>query len=69
MFKALLSFLKSLFTTLNRASKVVDDVTSAGLFYSETFLKEAYHENDKRSRELDINEEDFQKALERIRKL
>ena len=69
MFKAILAFIKALFTTLTRGTKALDDVTTASLFYTETFLQEAYAENDKRSRELDINEEDYQKALERIRKL
>ena len=69
MFKAVLSFIKSLFTTLNRTTKAVDDITTASLFYTETFLQEAYHENDKRQQELGIDQEAFQEALERIRKI
>ena len=67
MFKSLFSLLKSVFTTLSRATKAVDDVTTAGLFYSETFLKEAYKENEQRTKELDINEEAFQESLKKIR--
>ena len=67
MFKSLFSLLKALFTTANRATKALDDVTSAGLYYSESFLKEAYKENLVRSKELDINEEEFQESLQKIR--
>ena len=69
MFKSLFNLLKSLFTTANRATKALDDVTTAGLYYSDTFLREAYKENEQRSKELDINEDDFQASLEKIRKL
>ena len=67
MFKSLFSLLKSVFTTLSRATKAVDDVTTAGLYYSETFLKESYKENEQRTKELDINEEAFQESLKKIR--
>ena len=69
MFKSLFSLLKALFTTANRATKAIDDITSAGLYYSETFLQEAYKENLVRSKELDINEEEFQESLQKIRKI
>ena len=69
MFKALLSLLKAVFTTASRATAALDDVTTAGLYYSDTFLKEAYKENVVRSEELDINEEAFQASLEKIRKI
>ena len=64
-----MAFIKSLFTTLNRGTKALDDVTSASLFYTETFLQEAYAENDKRAKELDIDQDAYQAALERIRKI
>ena len=67
MFKALFNLLKSIFTTANRATKAVDDLTTAGLYYSDTFLREAYKENVLRSEELDINEDDFQESLKKIR--
>lgn len=67
MFKSLFSLLKAVFTTLLRATKAVDDVTTAGLYYSETFLKESYKENEQRTKELDINEEAFQESLKKIR--
>ena len=67
MFKSLFSLLKALFTTANRATKALDDVTSAGLYYSETFLQEAYKENEKRSKELDVDQEAFQESLKKIR--
>ena len=67
MFKSLFNLLKSLFTTANRATAALDDITSAGLYYSESFLKEAYKENLNRSKELDINEEEFQESLQKIR--
>ena len=69
MFKSLFSLLKALFTTANRATKALDDVTSAGLYYSETFLHEAYKENLNRSKELDIDQEAFQESLKKIRSL
>ena len=69
MFKAIMAFIKALFTTLTRGTKALDDITTASLFYTETFLQEAYSENDKRSKELGIDQEDFQKALERVRKI
>ena len=69
MFKSLFSLLKAIFTTLLRATKAVDDVTTAGLYYSDTFLKESYKENEQRSKELDIDEEAFQESLVKIRNL
>ena len=69
MFKSLFSLLKAVFTTLLRATKAADDVTTAGLYYSETFLKESYKENEQRTKELDINEEAFQESLRKIRNL
>ena len=69
MFKAILAFIKALFTTLTRGTKALDDITTASLFYTETFLQEAYHENDKRQQELDINQEAFKEAVERIKKI
>ena len=69
MFKSLFSLLKAIFITLSRATKAVDDVTTASLYYSDTFLKEAYKENVVRSNELNIDEESFQSSLERIRKI
>ena len=67
MFKSLFSLLKAVFTTLLRATKAADDITTAGLYYSETFLKESYKENEQRTKELDINEEAFQESLKKIR--
>ena len=67
MFKTLFSLLKAIFTTLGRATKAADDITTSGLYYSETFLKEAYKENEQRTKELDINEEAFQESLKKIR--
>ena len=69
MFKAILAFIKALFTTLTRGTKALDDITTASLFYTETFLQEAYSENDKRSKELNIDQDAYQASLERIRKL
>ena len=69
MFKSLFDLLKSLFTTASRATKALDAITSAGLFYSDTFLRESYKEHDVRSKELEINEDEFQEALKKIREL
>ena len=67
MFKSLFSLLKAVFTTLLRATKAADDITTAGLYYSDTFLRESYKENEARTKELDINEDDFRESLKKIR--
>ena len=69
MFKSLLSLLKAIFVTAHRTTKVIDDITTSGLYYSESFLKEAYKENEEKTKELNINEEAFQASLEKIRKI
>ena len=69
MFKSLFNLLKAIFTTANRATKALDDITTSGLFYSDTFLKESYKENEQRSKELDIDEEAFKEAVDKIRKI
>lgn len=68
MFKSIFSFIKSLFVTLEDATGVVDDGVKFALLHSDTWVQEAYAENQRKSKELNIDQKAMQAKIKSLRK-
>ena len=68
MFKALFTLLKSLFTTAEDLTGVVDNAVDFALLHTEVWVDEALAENKKKAEELGIDEEYKAAKLASIRK-
>ena len=68
MFKALFTLLKSLFTTAEDLTGVVDNAVSFALLHTESWVDEALAENQKKAEALNIDEEFKAEKLKAIRK-
>ena len=68
VFKSIFTFIKSLFTSAENLTGVVDNAVHFSLLHTETWVKEAYAENQKKSEELNIDEEALAAKLKAISK-
>ena len=68
MFKSIFSFIKAFFVLAEDATGVADNAVQFALLQSETWIKEAYAENQSKSAELDINDEEMQAKIKALRK-
>ena len=68
MFKSLFSFLKSLFTTAEDLTGVLDNAVEFGLLHTESWVNEALAENQKKAEALNIDPEYKAAKLKAIRK-
>ena len=68
MFKSLFALLKSLFTTVEDLTGVIDNATDFALLHTETWVNEALSENKKKAEELNIDPEYKKAKLASIRK-
>ena len=68
MFKALFTLLKSLFTTAEDLTGVVDNAVDFALLHTEVWVDEALAENKKKAEELGIDPEYKEAKLKAIRK-
>ena len=68
MFKAIFSFIKSLFTTVEDLTGVLDNATSFALLHTESWVDEALAENQKKAEALNIDPEYKAAKLKAIRK-
>ena len=68
MFKALFTFIKSLFTTAEDLTVVVDNAVEFALLHTESWVDEALAENRKKAEELNIDPEYKEAKLKAIRK-
>ena len=68
MFKSIFSFIKSLFASAEDATGAVDNAVQFALLHTETWVKEAYAENQSKSAQLGINDEEMQAKIKSLRK-
>lgn len=68
MFKSIFSFIKSLFTTLEDITGVMDDGMKFALLHSDVWVQEAFAENQRKSEELNIDQEAMQAKIKSLRK-
>ena len=68
MFKSLFSFIKAFFVLAEDATGVADNAVQFALLQSETWIKEAYAENQSKSAELDIDDAAMQQKIKALRK-
>ena len=68
MFKSLFTFLKSLFTTAEDLTGVVDNVVDFALLHTDSWVDEALAENKKKAEQLGLDPEYKEAKLKAIRK-
>ena len=68
MFKSLFTFLKSLFTTAEDLTGVVDNVVDFALLHTDSWVDEALAENKKKAEQLGLDPEYKEAKLKTIRK-
>ena len=68
MFKAIFSFIKSLFTSVEDLTGVLDNAVEFALLHPESWVDEALAENQKKAEELNIDPEYKAAKLKAIRK-
>lgn len=68
MFKALFSFIKSFFTTVEDLTGVVDNAVDFALLHTESWVDEALAENKKKAEALNIDPEYKAAKLKAMRK-
>ena len=68
MFKSLFTFLKSLFTTAEDLTGVVDNAVTFALLHTESWVDEALAENRDKAEKLNIDAEYKAEKLKAIRK-
>ena len=68
MFKALFSFIKSLFTTVEDLTGVIDNAVDFALLHTESWVDEAVCENKKKAEQLGLDPEYKKAKLASIRK-
>ena len=68
MFKSFFTLLKSLFTSVEDLTGVVDNAVDFALLHTESWVDEALAENQKKAEELNIDQEYKAKKLHAIRK-
>lgn len=68
MFKAIFTFIKSLFTSAEDLTGALDNVVEFTLLHTESWVKEAYEENRKKDEALNIDPELLAQKLKSIRK-
>ena len=68
MFKSLFTFLKSLFTSAENLTGVVDNAVDFALLHTSLWVDEAYAESEKKAKELGIDPEAKEAKLKSLRK-
>ena len=68
MFKSIFNFIKSLFTTAEDLTGVVDNAVHFALLHTESWVDEALAENQRKAEELNIDAEYKEAKLKAIRK-
>lgn len=68
MFKAIFSFIKSLFTSVEDLTGVIDNGVNFALLHTESWVDEALAENKRKAEELNIDQEYKAEKLKAIRK-
>ena len=68
MFKALFTLLKSLFTTAEDLTGVIDNAVDFALLHTESWVDEALSENQRKAEQLNIDPEYKEAKLKAIRK-
>lgn len=68
MFKSLLTFLKSLFTSAEDATGILDNLVDFSLIHTEMWVDEALSESKRKAEQLEIDEEWKKEKLASIRK-
>lgn len=68
MFKAIFTFIKSLFTSAEDLTGALDNVVEFTLLHTESWVDEAYEENRKKAEAMNIDQELKAQKLKSIRK-
>ena len=68
MFKALFTFLKSLFTSATDMTGALDNIVDFALLHTDSWVDEAIAENQRKAQELNIDPEYKEAKLKSIRK-
>lgn len=68
MFKSIFAFIKSIFTSAEDATGILDNAVDFGLLHTDIWVQEAYAESQAKTEKLGINRDEMNAKIKSMRK-